>query len=301
VKRILVGTAGGLFEIDPGTGPEPDEQLSGRSVGALAEGGSALWAIADGRSVLRNDGDGWRDVARDHRSTLNCLLAADGMYVGTSEAHLRMLDGGDLRPVEGFDRIEGRDDWYTPWGGPPDTRSLSAGADGTLYANVHVGGIPRSSDGQAWEPTIDVHADVHQVLAHSARPGLVLAACAKGLAVTRDGGDTWEYLTEGLRATYSRAVAVAGDTVLVTASDSHRGTHAAVYRTADSLDRHFERCTAGLPDWFQDNIDTHCLAANGNVAAFGTADGSVYTSEDVGSTWAQVAADLPAVRCLVLR
>src|SRR5207247_7541735 len=129
-----------------------------------------------------------------------------------------------------YRRAPGRNDWTTPWGGPPDTRSLAADGN-ALYANVHVGGILRSTDaGTNWAPTIDVDADVHQVVAGFDDAGRVLAATAEGLAVSNDGGDTWAFETEGLGATYSRAAAVAGDVVLASASRGPRGDGAAVYR-----------------------------------------------------------------------
>ena len=63
-------------------------------------------------------------------------------------------------------------------------------ADGSvLLANVHVGGIPRSTDGGVtWQPTIDVDSDVHEVRAHPHRSGVVMAAAAIGLCASRDGG-----------------------------------------------------------------------------------------------------------------
>src|SRR5207249_79401 len=145
--------------------------------------------------------------------------------------------------------------------------------DGSLYANVHVGGIVRSTDGgAAWEPTIDIHADVHQVLTDF-ESGLVLAACARGLALSADGGASWRYETEGLPATYSRAVAVAGDTVVVSASTGPRGHRSALYRRALAEPAPFEKCTVGLPEWFDANIDTSCVVGSGTFIAFGSADG----------------------------
>ena len=49
----------------------------------------------------------------------------------------------------------------------------------------------------------------------------------------------------------------------------------------------FERCRDGLPAWFDDNIDSSCLDAppDGSVAAFGTSDGRVFASTDMGASW----------------
>ena len=125
----------------------------------------------------------------------------------------------------------------------------------------------------------------------------MLAACAGGLATSVDRGTTWTMRSDGLEAPYSRAVVVCGDTVLVSASDGPRGGRAAVYR-GDLAAGPFERCTAGLPGWFDDNIDTYHLDAlnDGSFAAFGTSDGRLFGSEDAGSTWHELASDLGAVQ-----
>ena len=108
---------------------------------------------------------------------------------------------------------------------------------------------------------------------------------------------TWTTRSNGLEAPYSRAVAVCGDAVLVSASSGPRGGRAAIYR-GDLADGTFERCTVGLPESFEDNIDTYCLDAlnDGSFAAFGTSDGRVFVSDDAGSSWRQLASDLPHVQ-----
>jgi hypothetical protein len=223
-----------------------------------------------------------------------------GALVGTSEAHLVRVADGTARRVTAFDRVKTRDEWYTPWGGPADVRSLSIGPDGLCYANVHVGGILRSDDGDRWEPTaLDIDSDVHQVLAHPSTPALVFAAAAVGLVTSRDGGDSWVVEDDGMHASYCRAVAIAGETLLVSASMSHTGRRSALYRRA--LDGGtFERCTEGLPEWFADNVDTYCLDARADDAALGTSDGRVFLSSDAGATWNEAASGLGPVTCLAL-
>lgn len=295
---VTIATEDGVLRLEESSTPP----VRGPAI-HLARGREGLWAIIRGREVWRAPEGSWPDhwerMAEVEGLRANCLLRLpDGALVGTSQARLLRLDPAGLAPVPGFDRAEGRERWFTPWGGPPDVRSLAAGPDGTLYANVHVGGILRSSDGgTTWAPTsLEIEADVHQVVADPRAPGTVLAATAYGLAVSRDAGDGWELYEEGLHATYCRAVALTDDGPLVSASRGHHGRDAAVYRFRDR----FERCREGLPEWFSDNVDTHCLDAAGTVAALGTADGSVYLSRDAGATWERVAEGLPAIRSVLL-
>ncbi len=299
MATIVAGTASGVEVLDgDGTG-----HLSGQSCTALAAEGIHLWAVVADTTLMRGSTNGdWAPVAAIEGRRGRCLLPQDGgLFVGTDEAHLLRMTEGAVETVGSFDEVEGREKWYTPWGGPPDTRSMSA-SHGTIYANVHVGGIVRSTDGgQSWEPTIDIDADVHQVLAHPDNAGLVLASTAWGLARSDNGGADWSFHEDGLHASYSRAVAVSGDTLLVSASTGPRRGTAALYRRPLQGDPPFEKCAAGLPEWFPGNIDTYCLAAFGSTAAFGTEDGDVFRSEDEGRSWEKVAAGLPAIRAIVLR
>jgi hypothetical protein len=273
---------------------------AGRSVTALGRARDEFWAIVDASELWHSAGADWSHVTDLDGLRATCVagIGAD-VFVGSSEARLFRLTGEALEPVVAFDTAEGRETWYTPWGGPPDTRSI-ANWDNDVYVNVHVGGILRTDDsGETWTPTIDVDADVHHV---TTAEGMVLAACAGGLASSSDRGATWTYRTDGLEARYSRAVAVCGEAVLVSASIGPRGGRAAVYRgnlTGGSL----ERCRAGLPERFQDNIDTYCMDAlpDGSLAAFGTSDGRAYGSTDLGATWDELASGLqPVQRVLVL-
>lgn len=298
LAEVLVGTADGLHEL----GVRRSVRLAGHEFTWIAKHASGLWAIVDGRQVWHSATEGsWKQIASFDTLQANCLLfPSSGILVGASEAHLFALRDGALAPVPSFEQTEGRDTWFTPWGGPPDVRSMSADRDGTVYVNVHVGGVLRSEDGgKSWHPTIEVHADVHQVLCDPGS-GQVLAATACGLAVSADGGRSWKFETEGLHGKYLRAVAVAGETVLVTASTGPFTRRAAVYRRPVAGGGHFERCALGLPHWFSKNIDTFCLAAYGPEVAFGTSAGKVFASLDQGRSWTVAAEGLPAVRCLTL-
>ena len=103
-----------------------------------------------------------------------CVAVGNVIYVGTDDARVLRIDAdGGLEQLRGFDAVAGRETWYAGWAvingqhvGPPlGIRSITATPDGAvLLANVHVGGVPRSTDGGVtWQPTIDVDSDVHEV------------------------------------------------------------------------------------------------------------------------------------------
>ena len=299
--RILVGTDRGLWE-ERGDALEPVDTFAAREVTSLARDGARTWALVEGRTLWTSrEGGVWHEHASIDGPAATCLaLAPGGLLVGTAQAHLLRLVSGTLARVESFEAVAGRDQWYTPWGDPADVRSIAVATDGTIHVNVHVGGVARSRDGGAsWAPTVDVEADVHEVRVHPTRPDVVLAAAYEGFGLSRDGGDSWAFVTDGMHAHYSRAVALSGDTVLVSASTGPRGRRSALYRAPLDDGTRFERCHGRLP-WFEDNIDTACLDASGPVAVFGTEDGRVFRSLDAGEHWALVAKGMPAVRCLSL-
>ena len=308
MATIAVGTSSGLRTFAP-DGSELSLDLDGGDVRALApENWSKLWAIVDRRQIWHRDGAGWEQVATlddlSGAETLDAVCLADtranssgGILIGTSRARLLRVTGeGKLEFVAAFDNAPGRDRWFTPWGGPPDTRTISEDRE-SVFVNVHVGGVLRSTDeGASWEPTIDIGADVHQV---ATGDGIVYAAGAHGLSLSLDAGQTWELRAEGLHARYCRAVAVCGSRLLLSASEGPGGGRAALYRS-DLTGGRFERCREGLPEWFSGNLDSGCVDAlpDGTVAAFGSGEGNLYASSNEGAGWTRIATGLGRVRCV---
>ena len=124
VNTLLAATADGLHEL----GARHAVPLEGHEVTALAVDGPRRWAIVDGNDIWSSEGGEWSAAGSTLGLRLRCLLpTAVGLLVGTSEANLFLVGDEGPRRVESFGRAPGRNDWYTPWGGPPDTRSLAVG------------------------------------------------------------------------------------------------------------------------------------------------------------------------------
>lgn len=296
MSRFLIraATEQGLWTLEP---DRAEVEFEERKVSSIATGPDERWALIESKELWRRPRDGeWECGFGPGGPELHCLLPYEGgVLVGGEEAQLFRYEGNTLERVMSFDFTEGRDTWFTPWGGPPDLRSMSRSDNGDLFANVHVGGVLRSrDDGAIWEPTIDIYTDVHEVLAPAGEPDRLLAATAKGVAESADGGDSWEISSDGFRSPYCRSVAFCSEAVLATASDGPHGTRAAIYRRPSDGEA-FVACSLGLPEWFEGNIDTGCLRASGGDAVFGTADGSVYASRDSGLSWRLITDELPQV------
>jgi len=311
-STVLVSTwSDGVFVIEGG---EVRHELAGRGVRGLAadDDGSVL-AIVDTSKLCRRDRDGaWAELTESQSPLSCCLISRGEVFVGTDDgAHLLRLDrDGALRRMEGFDAMPGRDKWFAGamlvddkmMGPPLGIRSMSASPDGgVLLANVHVGGIPRSTDrGVTWHPTIDIEADVHQVVCHASRLESVAAAAAVGLCISRDGGASWRIETDGLHASHCSAVAFVGDDVFVSASESPFSKEGAVYRRPAGGAGPLTPVGGGLPRRTAGKVDTTGIGVHGQSAAIVDSAGNVYLSRDDGRSWAREAEGPASPSCVTL-
>jgi len=294
---ILVATWGnGLFRV---TGKMVRQELADQSVRSLsADGHGSVLAIVGPHSLCRRSSDGeWTEVAKSEFELSCCVPIGNAVFAGTDDAHILRVDpDGTQQCLTGFDAVAGRDKWYAGGAivdgklmGPPlGIRSMAATCDGAvLLANVHVGGIPRSTDsGLTWRPTIDIDSDVHQVCAHPTRPEIVIAAAAAGLCVSRDAGATWAIEQQGLHAHHCSAVAFGRNDIFVSASTDPFATQGAVYRRQIDSNGPLQPLGGGMPNWLNGKADTNCIATRDSMIAVIDWSGSLYVSHDDGASWA---------------
>jgi hypothetical protein len=308
---ILVATwDNGLFSM---TGSTLRRELGDQPVRGLAsDGRGGVLAIVGGHSLCRRSPVGeWTSLAKSEFPLSCCVAMGAFVFAGTDDAQVLRIDpDGRQHRLAGFDAVEGRDGWYAGaaivdgklMGPPLGIRSMAATCDGgALLANVHVGGIPRSTDGGAtWKPTIDIDSDVHQVCAHPARPGIVIAASAAGLCVSRDAGATWTIEQRGLHAPHCSAVAFGRKDVFVSASVDPFAAQGAVYRRPIDSDAPLQPLGAGMPQWTEGKVDTDCVAARDSTVAVIDWSGRLYVSHDDGATWSSPSDRIPAPSGLYL-
>jgi photosystem II stability/assembly factor-like uncharacterized protein len=288
------------------------QELAGHSVRALAadRDGGAL-AIVDGHSLCRRTCEGvWTTIATSQLDLACVVAVGDVIYLGTDDARVfRVSHNGKIDPLSGFETIAGRDTWYAGSAlingqlvGPPlGVRSMTATSDGeVLLANVHVGGIARSTDGGVtWQPTIDVGSDVHEVRGHPAESHTVIAAAAIGLCISSDAGRTWTVEQEGLHASYCSAVAFSENDILVAASTDHFAARGAVYRRPIDGNSPLQP-VGGLPRWLGGIVDTGCIATIGSAIAVADKAGNLYVSVDAGHSWVHRDNGLPMMSAILL-
>jgi hypothetical protein len=295
---LLVATwDSGLFSV---SGKMVRQELANQSVRSLvADERGRVLAIVGGHSLCRRSSDGeWTAIAQSEFELSCCVPIGHVVFVGTDDAHiLRVAPDGAEQRLTGFDVVAGRDRWYAGaaivdgklMGPPLGIRSMAATCDGAvLLANVHVGGVPRSTDaGLTWRPTIEIDSDVHQVCAHPTRPDIVIAAAAAGLCMSRDAGATWTIEQQGLHARHCSAVALGRHDIFVAASTGQFATQGAVYRRPIDSNGPLQPLAGGMPKWLDGIADTNCIATRDSMAAVIDRSGCLYLSHDDGTTWSR--------------
>lgn len=271
-----------------GTSADAGDRRDGRTAVLVDE--HEVWAVAKGAWTRR--------VATDDRMHSVAWGPSGELLVGTEPAGVALVEDDALRYLKGFAAVPEASLWSTPWGGPAAVRSLAVGGGGTLYANVHVGWIVRSTDGGAtWTTTRNgLEKDVHQVAAHPRAAGTVFAATADGFHISHDRGDAFERRAQGLPHLYQRAVACFPDRDVYLSSSAmgSSGRHAALSRSED--EGRTWAGVEGLPEDLNRNINTHQVAVRrGGEARVVVDDTHLYASRDYGATWSPTAEDLPRV------
>ena len=305
---MLIATEDQVYSADTGSGAlAPNLQLEGETVCAVQEGHGLSAVCLQGGDVALLENGRTRRLHSGIEGSVESLdiLSEDPveLLIGAEPTHLyRLGDGDSARVVEGFDDLECRDEWVTPWGGPPAVRSLVHAGD-WVYADIHVGSIMRSADrGVSWEPvTPDLHADVHQIAVTPAAPQRLYANTADAVFVSDDRGQTWTHRSEGLPVKYGRAIAAHpsdADCVLATVSRGpHEGVDGQLYRSNDG-GRIWSHVTDGFPAATSGNIDTFHIAFSADGVAWATVENRLYRSDDRGQHW-EVVWTAPAAIAMV--
>jgi photosystem II stability/assembly factor-like uncharacterized protein len=226
----LIGASSGVFDVrSRGAG----DGLQGRTVRQLARSNGDLFgAASDGVYRSSDAGRRWRRIAADDLDVWNVAVSPHDtklLYASTQPAHLFVSkDGGSSwHEVDSFLAAPTADRWCVPGNPPQGARALALAFDPfesrRVWVGVEVGGVVTSEDGGGtWSVSIPCgNADVHLLVAHPSRPGVLFAVTGYGrnddapmdprLAGpyrSDDHGQTWRYLGEKMRPHYTRSVCV---------------------------------------------------------------------------------------------
>ena len=269
--------------------------LEGKTIRCLQEGNNCAVIVYDRGNLALLSGGELLKIDSGIQEPIECLaiIEEDPLFllIGTEAPHIYQLtdNGEPAMRIKSFDQLDSRDQWYTPWGGPPAVRSL-AHSGNWIYADIHVGSIMRSSNrGVSWEPVeSSLHEDVHQVITTPSAEARVYANTANAVYISDDSGQTWEHRAHGLNASYGRAIAVhPRDPDCLLASVS-RGPGSNVdghlYRS-DDAGLNWNHVTSGFPASTRNNIDTFQVVYSSEGRAWAAVEEAIYKSDDRGNTW----------------
>ena len=169
--------------------------------------------VVDWHQVWLYQDERWEKIAKtDWKIQCLCWMGNGELLVGTNEARVAVLKNNQLNFLAGFDQVPERKLWTTPWGGAPDIRSFATATDGTLYANIHVGWIAQS----------------------------------------KDNGESWNNLKDGLEMDVHQVVVNPKDPSIVIAATASgfyysRNTGQTFACTSQDLPHHYQRACAVFP------------------------------------------------------
>lgn len=212
-----------------------------------------------------------------------------------------------------------RPDWMAGAGGP-SAHNIHRRADGSTYIAMTGAGVYRAKDGlTGWEPANrgisasfmpdpdpEYGQCVHRLAIDGANPDRMYVQNHGGVFRSDNAGDSWVDISAGLPSSEFGFVVLAhpshGNTAWVIPIREETmlpaDGHLRVWKTIDAGET-WTASTSGLPDdFFAATLRdaAHVIPYDDGVAlAFGTRNGSVFVSLDAGSSFTEIARDLPDV------
>jgi len=298
---MLIATESAVYALD-GSGRQnaPEALLKGEGVRRVAQEGRCSVVAMEGGQLAVHRNSFLERVPTGITDPVHSLLILDveplRLLIGTEPPHVYRLEvgNGEAERVVSFEQLGCRDQWHTPWGGPPALRSLARTGDGWVYADIHVGSVMRSPDGGAtWEPvTPQLHEDVHQVATCPAADERVYAQTADAFYLSEDRGESWVHRAADMGERYGRCVTAHPrdpNLVLATVSDGPHGedVHGQLYRSEDA-GRSWTHVADGFPASAAENIDTFHVVFSPEGLAWACVGRDLYVGRERATRWQRV-------------
>lgn len=272
------------------------------------------WSYSDKGLTLGDDGP--KMIA-----AWNLQPAHGAMYAGTEPAALfRSNDGGESwQHVKGLREHPTTPKWQ-PGNGGLCLHSIVPHPDdpGKMTIGISAAGAFMTEDGgETWQPCNKGVRDpfspepqewgfcVHKMVRAPGQPDLMYQQNHFGVYRSKDGGRTWDEITEGLPSEFGFPMVIHprdAQTVWVIPAQDHGrfmpGGSAAVYRSRTGGDS-WERLSQGLPQehaYFgilREGMAIDTLDRAG--VYFGTTTGLLYASADEGENWQLISGFLPRI------
>jgi photosystem II stability/assembly factor-like uncharacterized protein len=268
--------------------------------------GDGLFRSSDGGATWRPCGG----ISEDKIMSLASIKMSgregpDVIYAGTEPSKiLRSNDGGETwHELSTFLNLPSAGEWSFP--PRPETHHVrfilpDPHRSTRIYAAVEAGALLRSDNaGETWRDRVPGGPlDTHTLASHEDAADRLYSAAGDGYFESRNGGDSWRKINDGLQGCYCWSLAVSRadqDTILVTAAKNAREAH--LRASANSF---VYRKTRGKP-WIEirDGLPVsqghragvvRASAVEPGVFYFST-EGELFRSADDGESWQPLAVE----------
>jgi photosystem II stability/assembly factor-like uncharacterized protein len=298
------------------------EPVSGRLFAGTHENGG-LWVSDDGR------GDSWREVkkglTRPHIYGMG-MRNVNGkvtLFAGTQPVGLYRSDdlGESWTELPAMLKVPDMDKWTFP--APPHIAhvkciTMHPTDPNTYFVLVEQGGLFKTTnDGATFTeitsystPGEAAYRDLHRLLINPAKPDEMFVATGEGVYRTDNGGATWAHLIKrGDRVGYpddlffdpfDRSVLYTAGTMKNPGDWFRTGAaDPAVLKSTDrgetwvELENGFKKPVGVAFEAMSQHVWNAPGGSRGYMLTVGSAAGHVWTSEDRGASWKQIAVQLP--------
>jgi photosystem II stability/assembly factor-like uncharacterized protein len=268
MRTVIVGTASGIFMVDPATGAS-SPGFEGPSVRHLSHpDGQCVAGSTAGVLRSADNGRSWQPSGIGDREVWDvATMPGDPstLYAVTEPAGLFLSrDGGiSWTEIAGFRGAPGFSEWCVPVTPPRPGRARTVVLDpanpARIVVGVEVGGVVLSEDGgRTWTMTRPGgNPDLHVIVARPDEPGVLLASTGfgridqsepmekriAGMFRSDDHGKTWRFLWQGMSPPYTRplcidprpphAVTVGSSPTAFSAFTDEGGARAMLYQSTD--------------------------------------------------------------------
>lgn len=251
------------------------------------------------------------------------------LYIGVEPAAIFISEnnGESFTELSGLSEHPSRETWQ---GGGKGSKSpflhsilFHPEHPNQIMIGISCAGVFQSDDyGQSWQPTnqglrsfflpdstIDIGHDPHSIIRHPKHSEVIWQQNHCGIYRSLNGGNSWAEASDpNERAVYGFDLVIDEEDintawVIPAQSDDLRiphNTQLAVYKTTNA-GKSWQALTNGLPtEGSFDLVLRDGFAKQKKTMAFGTNNGNLYASNDLGETWQAISQSLSAVRVVKL-